>query len=237
MAAILLSIIVLAGAAGLYMLMPGARLSFWQGAGLLLTAATAGFLAFGTRHIPDRGLAIWFAAFAIIGLLGAIRVITSKQPVYSALFFILVALCVTGLLVLMNAEFLAAGLLAIYAGAILVTYVFVIMLAQQSGTSAYDHAARQPFLGVIAGFLLLGAIIGALTSSPLPGSAADATSAELAEFGRGTVENIGIQLMTTYAVAIQIAGVLLLSSMVGAIAIARRRAVADDPMMQFGEAD
>ena len=214
------------GALGLYLLMPGARLSFKAGAVVLLLAAAAGLLAEAGRMLPTLGYQIPFGVFAFIGLLGAVRVISGKQPVYNALFFILVVICVTGLLVLMNAEFLAMGLLAIYAGAILVTYVFVIMLAQQGGTAAYDHTAREPFMGVVAGFLLLAAIAGALLSGPVPAAAAG----ELVEAGRGTVRNVGVELLTTYVVGIQLSGVLLLAAMVGAIAIARRKAVVDSPM-------
>lgn len=230
MSVFLLTIMVLVGGVGLYLLMPGARLASWK-AGLVLSAvAAAALLAEIGRHVPQAGTRTWFGIFALLGLIGATRVITNKQPVYSALFFILVALCVTGMLVLLDAQFLAAGLLAIYAGAILVTYVFVIMLAQTSGTASYDHTAREPLWGVVAGFLLFGAIAGALLHVQEGGAIA---TVALTDAGRGTVRNIGVQLMTTYVVAIQLAGVLLLSAMVGAIAIARRKAATSE----FAEVD
>ena len=227
MHSVLLGAAVLVGALGLYLLMPGARLGFWQGATLLLAAGGSAFLALGASYMPERAAGVWFSVFAAIGLIGGVRVITSKQPVYSALFFVLVVLCVTGLLVLLGADFLGFSLLAIYAGAILVTYVFVIMLAQQGGTASYDHTARQPLLGVLAGFLLLGAISGAVLPKANERAAVAAQATPLTDTGRGSVRNIGVQLMTTYVVGIQLAGVLLLASMVGAIAIARRKAMAD----------
>jgi NADH-quinone oxidoreductase subunit J len=235
MNSVLLIAAVLVGALGLYLLMPGARLSFWRVAAFLLAAAGAAFVAVAAQAMPERAAQIWFGVFAVIGLIGAVRVVTSKQPVYSALFFVLVVLCVTGLLVLLGADFLGFGLLAIYAGAILVTYMFVIMLAQQNGTASYDHTARQPLLGVLAGFLLLGAISGAVVPRPAERDAVAAQARPLTETGRGTVRNVGVQLMTTYVVGIQLAGVLLLSSMVGAIAIARRRASTGE--MVLGEVD
>ncbi|MGE3180216.1 MAG: NADH-quinone oxidoreductase subunit J [Phycisphaerae bacterium] len=211
------------GALGLYLLMPGARLSIRVVGGAVVLAAIAGLLAFSRMWIPDLGYLIPFATLAFVGLVGGIAMITVKQPVYSALFFVLVVICVTGLLVLSDAQFLAMGLLAIYAGAILVTYVFVIMLAQQGGTAAYDHTARTPLAGVIAGFLLLGALTSAILSGPVPDSAIP----ELPVEARGTVQNMGIELLTTYVVGIQLSGILLLSAMVGAIAIARRKAASN----------
>jgi len=145
-----------------------------------------------------------------------VRVITHRRPVYSALYFVLLILAVTGLLVLLEAKFLAAALVIVYAGAILVTYVFVIMLAQQATAAPYDARAREPFWGCLAGFLLL-AIVG---MQLLSGGAA-ATPAGPAAVG--TVAEVGTRLLTHYAVAVQVGGLLLLAAMVGAIAIARRK--------------
>jgi NADH-quinone oxidoreductase subunit J len=157
--------------------------------------------------------------FAVVGLWGALRMITHTRPVYSALYFILVVVSTTGLLFLAEAEFLAGALLIIYAGAILVTYLFVIMLASQSGggPAAYDQRAREPFIGCLAGFILLGLIAGrTLTSgAELP------THEPLVE-GAQKVAPVAASLLTTYMIGIQIVGVLLLAAMVGAVAIARR---------------
>ena len=68
--------------------------------------------------------------------------ITSRDPVYAALWFALATLGVCGLFLLQSAPFLAAATIIVYAGAIIVTFLFVIMLAQQQGRSVYDHRAR-----------------------------------------------------------------------------------------------
>ncbi|MGB9624100.1 MAG: NADH-quinone oxidoreductase subunit J, partial [Phycisphaerae bacterium] len=81
---------------------------------------------------------------------------------------------------LLDAEFLAAALVIIYVGAILVTYVFVIMLAQQSGTAACDSTARDPGFAVVVGFLLV-ACVGSLLPG-VPGVAAGGLQAA----GEGT---------------------------------------------------
>lgn len=227
-------VLLLVGAVGLYLLMPGARLSVWPLGALILLGAVSGMLALLFTLFPEIGYYIPFAMLAFVGFAGGIAMITSKQPVYSALFFVLVVVCVTGLLVLSDAQFLAMGLLAIYAGAILVTYVFVIMLAQQGGTAAYDHTARAPFAGVVAGFLVLTALASAILSGPLPEQTAAA--AELPPEAFGTVRNMGIELLTTYVVGIQLSGILLLAAMVGAIAIARRKAaLAEDSIMEASD--
>ncbi|MGE0481802.1 MAG: NADH-quinone oxidoreductase subunit J [Phycisphaerae bacterium] len=160
-----------------------------------------------------------FVAFAVLALVSAIRVVTHRRPVYSALYFVLVIAAFAGLLVVLQAEFLAAALVIIYAGAILVTYVFVIMLAQQSGGAPdYDRQSREPVLGVVTGFVVLAMLAGGFFAAGAPqGAMIDAR-------GAGTVANIGTHLLTQYWVGVEVAGVLLLAAMVGAIAIARRRA-------------
>ena len=81
----------------------------------------------------------------------AILMITNRNPVYSALWFALATLSVCGLFLLQSAPFLAAATVIVYAGAIVVTFVFVIMLAQQSGATVYDQRSRQPFLATVFG--------------------------------------------------------------------------------------
>jgi NADH-quinone oxidoreductase subunit J len=126
-ATFLLTVVVALGGAGLYLAMPGGRLNAGRAGLVLLLGAAAALLGLVFPLAPGGAQTGWFAALSLIGLWGGTRVITHRRPVYSALYFVLVVVAVTGLLVISNAEFLAAALLIIYAGAILVTYVFVIM--------------------------------------------------------------------------------------------------------------
>jgi NADH-quinone oxidoreductase subunit J len=218
----LLVVLVALGAVGLYLALPGAR-SLPRAGALLLMGAAAALVTLLLQHIPGDGGA--FVVLALIGVGSAVRVITHPKAVYSALFFILVVVAVAGLLVLMQAEFLAAALLIIYAGAILVTYVFVIMLAQQTeGPGSVERTSREPLAGSAAGFLLLAVLgtrlLGTGAASPAPGLL-DAPAAT------GTVTAVGTALFTKFVVGVQIAGLLLLAAMVGALAIARRRPVSD----------
>lgn len=207
------------GAVGLFLALPGRGVTFARAGLLLLIGGLAVALAMLIPRFGPSSDRPWFVVLSVISILAAIRVITHPRPVYSALFFILVVVASSGLLVLMQATFLAAAVLIIYAGAILVTYLFVIMLAQQGDTqAAYDTHAREPFFGVVAGFIVLAVISGRIMSGdPTVGAG---NSAELV----GSVGPVGRLLLTEYVVAVQVAGVLLLAAMVGAVAVARRRA-------------
>jgi NADH-quinone oxidoreductase subunit J len=238
------------GGVGLYLAMPGGRLNAGRAA-LIVLAGAAAALVTALARLPGASTPMgWFIALSLIGFWGAIRVITHRKPVYSALYFVLVAVAVSGLLLLAEAEFLAAALLIIYAGAILVTYVFVIMLAQRSGPPPrWDTDAREPLVGVITGFILLAVITLRVFAGGAPAAVAapaDAPGVGEARAAAATIDApavvkgvivpgpsqqvaaIGTPLLTHYAVAIQLAGLLLLGSMVGAIAIARRKATDAD---------
>lgn len=220
MPALLLGLLVL-GAVGLFLVMPGGRASLGL-LGMLLLAAAGAALIYGVAQYaagePRLG---WFISCALVGLFAAIRVVTHRKPVYSALYFVLLVVAVTGLLLLAEAEFLAAALIIVYAGAIMVTYVFVIMLAQQGRPALYDTKAREPFWGCLAGFVLLGVVASRIFVAPEePLSGSTSLVAESA----GTVEAVGTRLLTHYIVAIQLIGILLLAAMVGAVSIARRKA-------------
>ncbi len=81
------------------------------------------------------------------------------NPIYSALSFAIVTLSVSGLFVLRGALFLAATTVIIYAGAIVVTFLFIIMLSRHPGNAPYDRHAREPFLASLAAFLLLSVLL------------------------------------------------------------------------------
>lgn len=111
------------------------------------------------------GPGLFFYLFAAIALGASIRVITHPRPVYSALYFIMTIIASCGMYVLLGAEFVAFALVIIYAGAILITYLFVIMLATQAPTGdeegmldETDAVAREPVVGSIIGFVLMALI-------------------------------------------------------------------------------
>ncbi len=97
-------------------------------------------------------------------MIGALLTVTSRNPIYSALWFASVVLSTSGLFLLAGAPFLAAGTVIVYAGAIIVTFLFVIMLAQMEGKALYDRAARAPGSATFTCFLLLWCLIYSLSA-------------------------------------------------------------------------
>ncbi len=223
------------GAAAVYFMLPHGDRRHRGVAIVFGVSALAAMIVFLAVHVvTTTESTAYFFLFAAIAIASAARVITHPRPVYNAIYFVLVVVSVAALMVLMGAEFVAIALIIIYAGAILVTYLFVIMLAQQQGSSVYDRRSREPFLAVLAGFVLMAAI--ASRSSDLPPSAAQrAQSVTLAQdepesaiADEGNTFAIGAVLMTDYVVALEVAAVLLLISMVGAITLSQKR-VPPDP--------
>jgi NADH-quinone oxidoreductase subunit J len=230
-AAYILYVIFALGAVGLYFLLPNPeRRSAGVGAALGVLAVGA-LLVFLSQAIGASG---YFYLFAGIAVLSAGRVVTHRKPVFSALYFVVAVIAVAALMVLLQAEFLAIALIIVYGGAILVTYLFVMMLAQQSGSPVYDVRAREPFAGVVAGFILMGAIAG--QAGNLPEAKRPVTiPVTLTQSDGGSVpvamdsHTLGIArvLMTKYVVVLELSGVLLLVSMVGAIALSRKQVPVD----------
>jgi NADH-quinone oxidoreductase subunit J len=198
------------------------------------------------------GETVLFSIFAAAAILSAVLMITNRNPVYSALWFAIVTLSTCGLFLLQFAPFLAAATVIVYAGAIVVTFVFVIMLAQQSGATVYDQRSRQPLLSTVAAFILLAALLGALResrTSVVRGSPDPAQMVDGADAGSGdprttdgstpaaanvlsrpadgeslgSMHALGRSLMGDYLFAVELAGTLLLVATIGAIAIAPRR--------------
>lgn len=222
------------GAAGLYFVLPRTGSSKTVIGVILGVSGLLGlFVVLGMNSSGQRGDATYFYLFATTAILAAARVITHPKPVYSAIYFVAVVIAVAAMLLLQEAEFLAVALIIIYAGAILVTYLFVIMLAQQPGSPIYDRRAREPFLAVLVGMTLMAVIAG--RASQLPARALQ--KAVLADGGQlpastaslptGNTIALGAIVMTKYVVALELAGVLLLISMVGAIALSRKRISTD----------
>jgi NADH-quinone oxidoreductase subunit J len=165
----------------------------------LLGAAVAGLaggllmLFLGLKAGPDKIPNLFFYVFAAIGLGGALRVITHPRPVYAALYFIMTVLASAGLFLLLSAEFMAFALIIVYAGAILITYLFVIMLAsqapeegQEDALADYDTRANEPIAATVIGFVLLAALTVMLFrgTSALPAPSAKNPDVLLADMPR-----------------------------------------------------
>ena len=164
---ILLYLGIALGALGVWLALPRKGVSP-QAIGGLIAAVAAGLVVLGLslRANEFGGLPnIYFYIFAAVALGASLRVITHPRPVYAALYFILTVLASAGLYLLLSAEFMAFALIIIYAGAILITYLFVIMLATQAPSeedvdalSDYDRQSREPLVAAGAGFVLLAVL-------------------------------------------------------------------------------
>jgi len=218
-----------------------------------------------TLGLPSVAFAYYYV-FSFIAIAAAVRVITHKRPVYSALWFIMVVLSSAGLLLVLNAEFMAFAMVIIYGGAILVTYMFVIMLASQNeplhedDIPEYDRYAREPLWACTAGFLLLAVLLSVYYSDnpiqPNPSAAmpsdaqliethladrslkADGSNAELASApsvspdSLSNVEKVGLDLFESHPLAIELAGVILLVALIGAVVIAKTHVPNEDEIVR-----
>lgn len=166
--AVLYGCLALAGV-GVALALPRRRVSP-QALGAVLAAGAMGGVFFALARVAGaEAPGFFFYLFSFIALGASLRVITHPKPVYSALYFILTILSSSALYLLMQAEFMAFALIIIYAGAILITYLFVIMLADQAPspgeigeTSEYDRYSREPLAATVVGFVLLGVLSGML---------------------------------------------------------------------------
>ena len=158
---------------------------------------------------------VLFILFGAIAVCGAIMVVTRKHPMASALYLILTLFAVAALFVLRQAHFLAAVQVIVYAGAVVVLFVFVIMLINvPEDRLPVERATTMRVLGVLAAgfFILESAVLARRYSMPI-GPAAEV----------GTVEAVGRALFTDYLLAFEITSVLLLAAVIGAIALAKRK--------------
>jgi len=167
------------------------------------------------------GEAIAFYTISAFILGFAILVITTKDTVHSVLFLVLDFLFVAALYVLLQAPFLAAIQVLVYAGGIVVLYLFVVMLVnlkRPPEAHSDPHRASKLGLGLAAAVLLELAAIGVNGYVNPPHALAPAASIPVT----GNTEQVGWMLYTSYLIPFEIASMLLLVAMIGAIVLAKR---------------
>jgi NADH-quinone oxidoreductase subunit J len=172
---------------------------------------------------------IIFFVLAAIAVFGGVMVITRKSPVASAIYLILVMCSLAGLFVLLGAVFLAAFQVIVYAGAIMVLFLFVIMLLNlRKDEFGRDPRVVQKYLGAAFALLILiqGALIIGWALKDLPADAGSTVTAESATGPAGdysSAENVAETLFTRYAYPFEVTSILLLTAIMGAVVIARRK--------------
>ncbi len=159
-----------------------------------------------------------FLLFGSVAVLAALGMLISRNPVSSALWLILVMCSIAGLYMTLNAEFIAVIQVLVYAGAIMVLFLFVIMLL---------NLAELPKLGRIGWNHALGFILGVVVLAQLVliGVMGTGEATTPAEASMGTAREIARELFTRYALAFEVVGLLLLVATVGAVMLAQRKFV------------
>jgi NADH-quinone oxidoreductase subunit J len=164
------------------------------------------------------GEAIAFYSLAALILGFAVLVVSTRNTVHSILFLVLDFLSVAALYVLLAAEFVAVIQILVYAGGIVVLYLFVVMLVNlQRPPEVYRDPSRRAKLAAALGvavLLELGAIAAYGYNRPLTAGAALPVS--------GNTEEVGWLLYTSYLIPFEVASILLLVAMIGAIVLAKR---------------
>lgn len=164
---------------------------------------------------------ILFYILSAMALGSAIMVVVSKNAVHSVLWLIITFFAISGHYILMNAQFLGIVNLIVYAGAIMVLFLFVIMLMNLNADIEPKKNRWLKMAGIIAGGCLLLVIVAALKNAEIRGQ-----HAQFNEGNIGLIENLGHLLFTEYVVPFEISSILFLSAMVGAVVIGKK---ADTP--------
>ena len=171
-----------------------------------------------------------FYYLAAASVASALLAVSRKNPVHSMLWVLALFLHVAGIFLLLGAEFLAAVQIIVYAGAILVFYLFVLMLLDLPGEEAQPRFARHwPLaatggLGFVALCLLVPSANSAALADTRAGPDSANTGAPLDVPTMGTLSDVGRVLFGPMALPFEIAGLILLAAIVGAVVLVRRRA-------------
>ncbi|MCL5269065.1 MAG: NADH-quinone oxidoreductase subunit J [bacterium] len=170
-----------------------------------------------------------YGIFCFVALFSALLVVFSPHPVYGALYLVTTMLSIAGLFVLMNAQLAAAFQVIVYAGAIMVLFMFVIMLlnlGRQDGPAVRTRGVR--WWGLVFGGVFLAqvvAMVAQLVTRPVGAAAPSAAPSAAAAFASVRIHEVARLLMTDYVYAFEMTSVLLLIAIVGAVVLARRQLV------------
>ncbi|MEO5685677.1 MAG: NADH-quinone oxidoreductase subunit J [Chitinophagaceae bacterium] len=160
---------------------------------------------------------ILFWILTALALGSALMVVLSKNPVYSVLFLIVAFFAISGHYVLLNAQFLAIVNIIVYAGAIMVLFLFVIMLMNLNADMNLQKNKLIRFAGFLAGMCLFLVLVAALKDAGIKKQMVQTSGGDI-----GLIKNLGMVLFREYVVPFEISSVLFLSAMVGAVVIGKK---------------
>jgi NADH-quinone oxidoreductase subunit J len=157
-----------------------------------------------------------FFILAIVAVAAGVGVIAQRSAVRSALFLLVNFCCLAGLYILLNAQFVALAQVIVYAGAIVVLFLFVVMLlGMERAEETPDKRRYQWIVGSLLGILLLAGLIWAL----MPAQAETAQTLARTDNARA----IGAALLTTFAIPFELTSVVLLVAIIGAVVLAKKK--------------
>ena len=158
-----------------------------------------------------------FILLSVMAVGSAMMMIFSKNPVHSVLWLIVVFFAISGHYILLNAQFLAIVNIIVYAGAIMVLFLFVVMLMNLNAETEPVKNYRLQLIGIISGgsllLILLSALMTKLDVEQL---------VEMKTGDAGLIKNLGLNLFHNYVLPFEISSVLFLSAMIGAVVIGKR---------------
>ena len=160
---------------------------------------------------------VMFGVVGSVALVTGLAMLTSRSAIYSALFLVLNLCSIAVFFLILGGQFIAVVQVSVYAGAIMVLFLFVIMLLGAEHTPGEQHLPWQPAVAVVLALVLLG-MTGYTVWRAAPGwTALPAAPADLA----GSPEAIGKLLFSSYLLPFEVTSILLLAAMVGAVVMTR----------------
>lgn len=159
---------------------------------------------------------VLFFILAVVAVAAGVGVIAQRNAVRSALFLLVNFCCLAGLYVLLNAQFVAVVQVIVYAGAIVILFLFVVMLlGMERAEEGRDPLRYQWIVGGLLGILLLAGIVWALIPTDIGPPGIDQAI--------DNVRMIGAALLTDYAIPFELVSVILLVAIIGAVVLAKRK--------------
>ena len=161
---------------------------------------------------------ILFFVLAGLTILSGILTVTSKNPIYSILYLIITFFSISGHYILLNAQFLAVVNIIVYAGAIMVLFLFVVMLMN---LNKEDKSFSKPFIivsGAIASLLFFALTVGIFLQSDVK----ENNQTLLAKGDIGLTETLGSVLYSDYVIPFELASILFMGAMIGAVLLSKK---------------
>jgi NADH-quinone oxidoreductase subunit J len=160
-----------------------------------------------------------FYFLSFLALLSALMVIFSKNPIHSVLYLILTFFAIAGHYILLNAQFLAVVHIIVYAGAIMVLFLFVIMFLNLNADTEPQKSLLVKFAGVISGGLLFLVLIASLKN------AGESTYNLNPDTNLGLIQNLGQVLFKDYLLPFELISILFLAALIGAVLLGKKEVV------------